>query len=385
MSSQKVQASVLHGARDLRVEERDLPTPAADEVQIAVQATGLCGSDLHYFNHFRNGDILVREPLTLGHESSGTVVAAGSAVKDLAPGDRVALEVGLPCENCEYCTSGRYNICRGIKFRSSAKAFPHAQGTLQERVNHPARWCHKLPPALSLDLGAVLEPLSVAMHARDRANLPEGATVLVIGAGAVGLLAAAVSKAASAKTVVIADIQKDRIDFAVQHGFADASVLVPMERPQTIEDKLAYAQKVADMVKTTTINGEAVGEVSAVYECTGVETCVQASIYKLMLRAQATKPGGKVMIIGMGTPILTLPMSAAALREVDLLGVFRYANTYARAIELVVNRPAAMPDLSPLVTHHFKGISNIPKAFAMAGQVKDEQGKLVLKVVVDME
>lgn len=124
-------------------EERDLPTPAADEVQIAVQATGLCGSDLHYFNHFRNGDILVREPLTLGHESSGTVVAAGSAVKDLVPGDRVALEVGLPCENCEYCTSGRYNICRGIKFRSSAKAFPHAQGTLQERVNHPARWCHK--------------------------------------------------------------------------------------------------------------------------------------------------------------------------------------------------------------------------------------------------
>lgn len=378
MSSQKVQASVLHGARDLRVEERDLPTPAADEVQIAVQATGLCGSDLHYFNHFRNGDILVREPLTLGHESSGTVVAAGSAVKDLAPGDRVALEVGLPCEDCEYCASGRYNICRGIKFRSSAKAFPHAQGTLQERVNHPARWCHKLPPALSLDLGAVLEPLSVAMHARDRANLPEGATVLVIGAGAVGLLAAAVSKAANAKTVVIADIQKDRIDFAVQHGFADASVLVPMERPQTIEDKLAYAQKVADMVKTTTVNGETVGEVSVVYECTGVETCVQASIY-------ATKPGGKVMIIGMGTPILTLPMSAAALREVDLIGVFRYANTYARAIELVVNRPAAMPDLSPLVTHHFKGISNIPKAFAMAGQVKDEEGKLVLKVVVDME
>ncbi|KAJ4147253.1 hypothetical protein LMH87_001789 [Akanthomyces muscarius] len=378
MSTQKVQASVLHGARDLRVEERDLPSPAADEVQVAVQATGLCGSDLHYFNHYRNGDIIVREPLTLGHESSGTVVAVGSAVQNLAAGDRVALEVGLPCESCEYCDIGRYNICRGMKFRSSAKAFPHAQGTLQERVNHPARWCHKLPPALSLDLGAVLEPLSVAMHARDRANLPDGSTVLVLGAGAVGLLAAAISKAANAKTVVIADIQKDRIDFAVQNGFADASVLVPMERPQTIEDKLAYAQRVADIVKNTAVNGQAVGEVSAVYECTGVETCVQASIY-------ATKPGGKVMIIGMGTPILTLPMSAAALREVDLIGVFRYANTYAKAIALLASRPAAMPDLSPLVTHHFKGIDNIPKAFAMAGQVKDEEGKLVLKVVVDME
>ena len=120
-----------------------MPPPADDEVQLAVQATGLCGSDLHYFNHFRNGDILVREPLTLGHESSGTVVAVGSAVSSLQPGDRVALEVGVPCGVCGYCAEGRYNICREMKFRSSAKAFPHAQGTLQERINHPAKWCHK--------------------------------------------------------------------------------------------------------------------------------------------------------------------------------------------------------------------------------------------------
>lgn len=143
MASRRVRASVLHGERDLRLEERDLPPPGRDEVQVAVQSTGLCGSDLHYFHHFRNGDIVVREPLTLGHESSGTVVGVGSAVSDLEAGDRVALEVGLPCEECEYCRQGRYNICRGMRFRSSAKAFPHAQGTLQERVNHPARWCHK--------------------------------------------------------------------------------------------------------------------------------------------------------------------------------------------------------------------------------------------------
>jgi L-iditol 2-dehydrogenase len=128
---------------DQAQEDRELPALEEDEVQVAVQATGLCGSDLHYFNHYRNGDILVREPLTLGHESAGTVVAVGSGVTDLKAGDHVALEVGLPCESCEYCNSGRYNICRGMKFRSSAKAFPHAQGTLQERINHPARWCHK--------------------------------------------------------------------------------------------------------------------------------------------------------------------------------------------------------------------------------------------------
>lgn len=109
---------------------------------MAVKATGLCGSDLHYFAHNRNGDILVREPLTLGHESSGVVVAAGSSTSFKA-GDRVALEVGLPCESCGLCGAGRYNICREMRFRSSAKAMPHAQGTLQESIVHPAKWCHK--------------------------------------------------------------------------------------------------------------------------------------------------------------------------------------------------------------------------------------------------
>lgn len=117
------------------------------------------------------------------------------------------------------------------------------------------------------------------MHARDRASLPAGSTVLVFGAGAVGLLAAAVSKADGAGAVVIADIQKDRVDFAVANGYADAGFVVPMARPQTIEEKLAYAQDVADKIKATEVKGKPVGEVSAVYECTGVETCVQSSIY----------------------------------------------------------------------------------------------------------
>ena len=122
------------------------------------------------------------------------------------------------------------------------------------------------------------------MHARDRAALPEGSTILVLGAGAVGLLAAAVSKADKAKSVIIADINQDRVDFAVSRGFADAGVIVPMERPQSIDDKLAYARKVAELVKNTQVKGEAVGEVSAVYECTGVETCVQSAIYVRQLR-----------------------------------------------------------------------------------------------------
>lgn len=279
MASSTVKASVLHGARDVRLEERALPALGTDEVLVAVKATGLCGSDLHYFSHFRNGDILVREPLTLGHESAGVVTRVGSAVTDLRPGDHVALEVGLPCGRCELCAGGRYNICREMKFRSSAKAVPHAQGTLQERIIHPARWCHKLPEGVSLDFGALVEPLSVAKHAQDRARLPAGSTVVVFGAGAVGLLCAAMSKVAGAKTVVIADIQEDRVRFAVENKFADASLVVPMKRPETIADKLEFAKEVAEMVKTTPVNGRAVGEVNAVFECTGVESCLQASIY----------------------------------------------------------------------------------------------------------
>ncbi|CAG9946473.1 unnamed protein product [Clonostachys rosea f. rosea IK726] len=372
-----VQASVLHGERDIRIQDRELAAPSSNEVQVRVSSTGLCGSDLHYYNHYRNGDIVVREPLTLGHESSGTVVAVGDGVTDLAPGDRVALEVGQPCEACEYCQSGRYNICRGMKFRSSAKAFPHAQGTLQEKINHPARWCYKLPAEVSSDLGALIEPLSVAMHAFDRAALPPSPTVLVFGAGAVGLLAAAVSKANNAQTVIIADILKDRVDFAVANGFADAGVVVPMARPQTIDEKLAYAREVSETIKATKVNGQEVGEVSVVYECTGVETCVQTSIY-------SAKPGGKIMIIGMGNPILTLPMSAAALREVDLVGVFRYANTYQRAIEMLSKPPKTLPDLTKLITQRFTGLDHIQDAFKMAGQIKDADGNLVIKVFIEL-
>jgi len=120
-----------------------LVLPEPDEVQVAVQATGLCGSDLHYFNHYRNGDILVQEPLTLGHESAGVVTGIGNRVVNLKVGDKVALEVGLPCLECDLCESGRYNVCKGMRFRSSAKSFPHFQGTLQERINHPAAYCHK--------------------------------------------------------------------------------------------------------------------------------------------------------------------------------------------------------------------------------------------------
>ena len=218
------------------------------------------------------------------------VTAVGSEVTNLKPGDRVALEVGLPCLECELCKEGRYNICKALRFRSSAKSIPHFQGTLQERINHPAAYCHKyvppshlptcpnshrLPQNVSQDLGAILEPLGVAIHGSRRASLKTGSTVLIFGAGAVGLLCAAMCKYSGAKTVVIADIQADRVDFAVQNKFADAKIVVPMKRYTEIQEKLSFAKEVAEMVK----QASGVGEVDAVFECTGVESCLQAAIY----------------------------------------------------------------------------------------------------------
>ena len=374
---QLCRASILHGPRDLRLEERRLESPKPAELQIAVKATGLCGSDLHYYQYYRNGDIQVREPLCLGHESAGMVVAVGSHVNGFNVGDRVALEVGLPCEECERCSEGRYNICQQLRFRSSAKAFPHFQGTLQERVNHPASWCHKLPENVSFGLGAVLEPLSVAIQASRRAQIAQGSSTLVFGAGAVGLLCAAIAKVTGSSNVIIADIQQERVKFATEHGFADDGLKVNARRGQSIEERLQVAKETAASVIDKSPNATAsTGGFDVVLECTGAEACTQAAIY-------ATRPGGKVVIVGMGNPVQTLPISAAALREVDILGTFRYANTYTQAIELISGHNPLLPDLEKLITHRFNGLDDVESAFEMAARTKDADGKLVLKVVVE--
>ena len=358
-------------------ETREVEPPSPDEVQVSVRSTGLCGSDLHYYNYGRNGDIVMQEPMSLGHESAGIVEAVGANVHSLKVGDKIALEVGQPCGDCSYCNEGRYNICKTMRFRASAKSFPHYQGTLQERINAPAAWCHKLPDSVSLDVGALLEPLGVAMHASRRAQLWRGSTVLVFGAGAVGLLVAAMAKVNRAKEVVIADIDRGRLDFAVQNNFANASFTVPMKRGNSEQEILDIAiATAASITKVKQSSGNEIGEFAATFECTGVPSCTQAAIY-------ATRAGGRVVLVGMGNPVYTLPVSAAALREVDLVGSFRYANTYPECINVVARKDPSLPDFSSLVTHRYQGLDKVAEAFAMAGKTKDDQGRLVLKVVVD--
>ena len=173
-----------------------------------------------------------------------------------------------------------------MKFRSSGKSFPHFQGTLQEQVNHPAKWCYRLPEKLSLDVGALLEPLGVALHAFRRSQMPKDATALVFGAGAVGLLCAAVAKLRGVEKVIMADIDAGRLEFAVQNGFADKSYTVPMRRGKDIDENLAIAKETAAEVGKV----DDVGEFDVTFECTGVPSCVQAGIY-------VSSPFGTVLFI----------------------------------------------------------------------------------------
>lgn len=373
MTVLNIKASVLLGAHDLQTISREIPEPVNGEVQVEVSSTTLCGSDVHYYNHGANGDFRVREPLSLGHESAGVIRSLGPGVDSFKVGDKVALEVGIPCGKCKYCRIGRYNICKQMKFRSSAKNFPHFQGTLQDRINVPSAWIHKVPANLKLEHAALAEPLSVAVHAANRAKVEAGSKVLVMGAGAVGLFSAAVAKVYGATTVVIADIAQNRLDFAVENGIATHSYLVNTERGSTIEENLKISRKIANELTSIKDGEEEIGEFDYTFECTGVESCVQTGIF-------ATAPGGKLMFVGMGNPVQNLHIGSAALREVDLLGVFRYANAYPTSIKLMAK--GKIPALDKIITHRVYGIDKASEAFALAGKSQDENGNLVVKVAI---
>lgn len=412
-----INASVLHGPRDLRLERRTIEEPGLGELQIAVKTTGICGSDVSYYKKFANGDLCACMPLSLGHESSGIVVAIGPQVSGFSIGDRVALEVGVACGQCTICRKGRYNLCKKMRFRSSAKSVPHYQGTLQERINHPAIWCHKLPDNISFDTAALLEPLSVGIHAVNRASPTPGSTALVLGAGTVGLLTAAMARQAGCTQVTITDVDQGRVDYAISKGFATHGYVVPRPLHTSSSSSSIFTDSNNSSGSSTPLDGiatpsstlpfrssldsakalavdmlgltqnailenddEDVG-VDITFECTGKEVCMHTALY-------ATRPGGKVIMVGMGTPIQTLPLSVAHLREIDILGIFRYANTYATGIRMLCSQTKSgawftLPSLDDMVTHRFKGLENAKGAFELASRTMDDEGNLVLKVVID--
>ncbi|KAK9485810.1 chaperonin 10-like protein [Lipomyces starkeyi] len=368
----EVIAAVLYGKKDMRIEKKVLESPGSTELQILVTETGICGSDLHYYHHGRNGDFALQHPLSLGHESAGVVTAVGSDVHDFKVGDNVALEVGIPCSECKWCKKGRYNLCPDMRFRSSCKTAPHYDGTLVQKVNHPAKWCHKVPDVIKdLSLAALVEPLAVSLQGIKRSELSQEdeATVLVLGAGAVGLLTAfAAKKRGGANKVVIADISAQRVAFAVDNGFADQGIVLVGSKPIENDNPLAPAIASANFLKE---KAGADAGFDVVFECTGVQICVQTSVF-------AAAAGTKVVLIGMGTPIQTFAIGSAATREVDVIGVFRYAGNYPDALAIVAEDGETV---GKLVTHRMK-LQDAVEAFEIASTPVDNDGNLVLKVMI---
>ena len=210
----KMKVAVMEGIGKMGFTEREIPKPAANEVLVKLDYVGICGSDIHYYETGRIGDYVVEPPFVLGHEPGGVVVEVGSGVTDLKVGDRVALEPGKTCGHCEFCKTGRYNLCPDVVFFAT----PPVDGVFQEYVAHEAALCFKLPDNVSTLEGALIEPLAVGFHAARQGGVEAGKTVVVTGSGCIGLVSMMACKAMGASKVYVVDIMEKRLEKAMELG-----------------------------------------------------------------------------------------------------------------------------------------------------------------------
>jgi D-xylulose reductase len=315
---------ILNKPNDVTFAERPKPELASShDVLVAVNYTGICGSDVHYWVHGAIGHFVVKDPMVLGHESAGTVIEVGADVDSLRVGDRVALEPGYPCRRCADCRDGHYNLCHKMVFAAT----PPYHGTLTGLWSAPADFCYKLPDTVSLQEGALIEPLAVAVHIVKQAAVRPGQSVVVMGAGPVGLLVAAVARAYGASTVVSVDIMQSKLDFAADFAATHTYLsqrIAPEDNAKAILD-LAGLPKGADVV----------------IDASGAEPSIQTSLHTVRM-------GGAYVQGGMGKSDINFPIMALCLKEVTAKGSFRYGpGDYALAIDLV---GSGKVDVKKLVT-----------------------------------
>jgi L-iditol 2-dehydrogenase len=309
-------AAVLYAPGDLRVEDRAIPEPGLREVLVEIAAVGVCGSDVHYYEHGRIGSFVVREPMVLGHESSGRVVDLGPGASRHVVGDRVALEPGVPCGHCRECRAGRYNLCRDVRFFAT----PPIDGAFANYVTIHEDFAFALPESVSDEAGALMEPLSVAVWACQKANVTAGDRVLVTGAGPIGLLAVQTARAFGATQITVTDVNPHRLGLAERTGAT--STINVAEAP--LEDSGL--------------------EADALIECSGHPGSLAAGI-------AALRPAGRAVLVGMGPEEDgVVPLALIQNRELWLTGTFRYANTYPTAIALAAN---GRVDLEAIITRQY--------------------------------
>jgi len=326
-----MRAAVLVQPHRIEVEERPVPRPGRREVLVEVAAVGLCGSDVHYYEHGRIGSHVVDAPLVLGHEPSGRVAALGPDVASRHVGERVSLEPGVPCFTCQQCLRGRYNLCPGMRFFAT----PPVDGAFCEYVVLHEDFAHPVPDSLTDEAAALLEPLSVGVWAGRKARVDAGARVLVTGAGPVGLVALQVARAHGAAEVVVSDVNVHRLALAAELG---ATAVV---------DAGAGGLDDLDL------------EVDVLLECSGV-AAVATQAVGLVGRA------GRVVLVGMGADQVALPLAQVQGYEVEVTGTFRYANTWPEAIRLAASGAVL---LDALVSGRF-GLDDVEAA--LTAPARDE-------------
>jgi L-iditol 2-dehydrogenase len=308
-------------------------------VLVRVGSVGVCGSDVHYYEEGRIGEFVVRDPLVLGHEAGGVVVDTGPGVRGLSPGDRVAMEPGVPCRSCRQCLTGHYNLCPDVTFFGT----PPVDGAFCEYVVLPQAFVFAVPDTISDDAAALLEPLSVGIWACRRGGVTAGSRVLVTGAGPIGLVTTQTARAFGAVEITVADVNPHRLRLASELG----------------------ATAVVDVRETDV--ADAGIEPDVLLECSGSVAAIRSAV-------PAVARAGRVVLVGMGADEVPLPLSAVQRRELEVTGTFRYANTWPTAVSLAAS---GRVDLDRLVTGHY-GLEDVGRALT-AGMSDETSIKAVVR------
>ena len=343
-----MKVAVMNGVGQMGYTERPIPTPKDDEVLVKLEYVGICGSDLHYYETGAIGSYVVEPPFVLGHEPGGVVVEVGKNVKHLKVGDKVALEPGKTCGQCEFCKTGRYDLCPDVIFFAT----PPVDGVFQEYVAHEAGLCFKLPENVSTMEGALIEPLAVGFHAANLGDAHIGQTAVVFGAGCIGLVSMMALKAKGVSRVYVVDIMAKRLQKALELG--------------------------ADGV----INGAERDAVEAVLELTGGAGCdliVETAGTQITTRQaiHMAKKGSTIVLVGYSkSGEMTLPMSLSLDKELTFKTVFRYRHVYPMAIDAVA---AGKINLKGIVTDIFE-LDDIQNAMDRSVADKANIVKAVVKI-----
>ncbi|MEN2974564.1 MAG: NAD(P)-dependent alcohol dehydrogenase [Candidatus Caldarchaeales archaeon] len=344
-----MKAAVLYSPRNMGFEERDYPTiKSPDEVIVEMKNVGICHSDVHYYVHGRIGDFVVKKPIVLGHECSGVVVAKGDSVKHLEVGDRVVIEPAAPCRVCFYCKSGKYNICDNLRFMGT----PPDDGAFREFLTWPSDFVYKIPEETSSEEGALIEPFSVALYSVRRGGLMPGNKVMILGAGTIGLMTLLAARESGASDIFITDVIDRKLKLAKDFG-ATATINVRSEDP----------------LKTINYLTDGRGP-DIVFDAVGIE-----ETFNLALKS--VRKGGKIVVIGLGFEELTkAQIINIPTKEIDVIGILRYANVFQDAIRLVYRK---RPQITRLITHRLS-FSDVIKGMRLAAEGGEEVGKIMIEI-----